>query len=83
MPHRAPAPAPRPVDPEALARRARLEARSMPPWVALALLVACLLAVNLTASLFRSSTAALEGPAGRDGMPAVPVVVEHPVRDPG
>lgn len=79
---RADAPAPRPVDPEALARRARVEARaSMPPWVALALLVACLLAVNLAASLLRSSSDAFEGPVGRDGVPTV--VVEHPARDPG
>jgi hypothetical protein len=71
--------APGSVDAAALARRTTAQARtSMPAWVALALLVACVLAVNLAASVFRGSGAGFEqAPAPPDAL------VEGRARDAG
>ena len=83
MPDRSLATASRPPDLDAMARRARVEARaSMPPWVAIALLAACLLAVNMAASLFRATGDAVEeAPGLRRDPPAVAVQDVPP--DPG
>lgn len=71
-------PVPTSVDP-APARRSAAQARtSMPVWVALVLLVACVLAANLAASVFGSSGDGVEQAPGRPD-----AGVDHPARDAG